>query len=319
MERINEMGRAEYRKGKKRRKLRKGRVFFLFLILFIFLVGIYSIIQFKQGEKQSLGKIGVDEVKYEFNGEKDSNGGTNILLLGSDQRKGENQSRTDTIMVAQYHPDNGTYKLISLMRDMYVDIPGYSQGRINTAYTLGGPELLRQTIKQNFDIELQYYAIINFEGFEAVVDEVFPDGVEINVEKQMSENIGVTLEPGLQHLNGKQLLGYVRFRHDAESDFGRVARQQKTLQALADQVSAVQTFAKLPKLAGVIMPYINTSMETGDMLFIGKELLTSKNHEVESLRVPVDGSFQDMRVNGAAVLSVDLEANKTAIKEFLAQ
>ncbi|SLK42576.1 cell envelope-related transcriptional attenuator [Mycobacteroides abscessus subsp. abscessus] len=313
------MGRAEYRKGKKRRRLRKGRVFFLLLILFILFAGGYSIFQFKQGEKQSLGKLGVEEIKYEFNGEKDSGGGTNILLLGSDQRKGEKQSRTDTIMVAQYHPDKGTYKIISLMRDMYVDIPGYSQGRINTAYTLGGPELLRQTIKQNFDIDLQYYAIINFEGFEAVIDEAFPNGVEIDVEKQMSENIGVTLNPGLQRLNGKQLLGYVRFRHDAESDFGRVARQQKTLQAIADQVSAVQTFAKLPKLAGVIMPYINTSMETGDMLFIGKDLLTSKNHEVESLRVPVDGTFQDMRVNGAAVLSVDLEANTTAIKEFLAQ
>ncbi|HWJ79389.1 MAG TPA: LCP family protein [Niallia sp.] len=313
------MGRAEYKKGKKRRRLRKGRVFFLLLFLFIF-VGIgYIVIQYKQGQNESLKKVDTSEIKYEFNGEKDANGGTNILLLGSDKREGDGLERTDTIMIAQYHPDKGTYKLISLMRDMYVDIPGYEQGRINTAYTLDGPELLRKTIKQNFDIDLQYYAIINFKGFEALIDEAFPDGVEIEVEKEMSANIGVTLKPGLQKLNGKELLGYVRFRKDAESDFGRVKRQQKTLQALSTQISSVQTFTKLPKLAGVIMPYINTSMDTGDILYIGKDLLTKKNKEIETLRVPIDGSFEDMRVNGAAVLSVDLEANKAAIKEFLAE
>jgi anionic cell wall polymer biosynthesis LytR-Cps2A-Psr (LCP) family protein len=133
----------------------------------------------------------------------------------------------------------------------------------------------------------------------------------------MSKNIGVTLEPGLQQLNGKQLLGYVRFRHDAVSDFGRVERQQKTLKALASQISSVQTFAKLPKLAGVMMPYINTSMDTGDILYMGKELLTNKNREVESLRIPIDGSFEDRNVNGAAVLSIDIEANKEAIQTFL--
>jgi len=313
------MERADYQKTrKKRRRLRKGRVFLVFLFLVLIVGAAYIYFQYKQGVKQSEKKGAINKVNYEFNGKEDANGGTNVLLLGSDARKSDDKFRTDTIMIAQYHPDKGTYKIISLMRDMYVDIPGYGQGRINSAFTFGGPELLRQTIKENFDIDLQYYAIINFKGFEALIDEAFPNGVEMDVEKKMSTNIGVTLEPGLQHLNGKQLLGYVRFRHDAISDFGRVERQQKTLKALASQISGVQTVAKIPKLAGVIIPYINTSMDTGDMIYIGKDLITNKDADIQSMRVPVDGSYQDMNVNGAAVLSVDLEQNKQEIESFLA-
>lgn len=313
------MERANYQKTrKKRRRLRKGRVFLVFLLMVLIVGAAYIYFQYKQGVKQSEEQGAINKVNYEFNGKEDATGGTNVLLLGSDARKEDDKFRTDTIMIAQYHPDKGTYKIISLMRDMYVDIPGNGQGRINSAFTIGGPELLRQTIKENFDIDLQYYAIVNFKGFEALIDEAFPEGVEMDVEKRMSTNIGVTLEPGLQHLNGKQLLGYVRFRHDAISDFGRVERQQKTLKALATQISSVQTVAKLPKLAGVIIPYINTSMDTGDIIYIGKDLITNKDTEIESLRVPVDGSYQDMRVNGAAVLSVDLEQNKQEIESFLA-
>ena len=313
------MERANYQKTrKKRRRLRKGRVFLVFLLMVLIVGAAYIYFQYKQGVKQSEEQGAINKVNYKFNGKEDATGGTNVLLLGSDARKEDDKFRTDTIMIAQYHPDKGTYKIISLMRDMYVDIPGNGQGRINSAFTIGGPELLRQTIKENFDIDLQYYAIVNFKGFEALIDEAFPEGVEMDVEKRMSTNIGVTLEPGLQHLNGKQLLGYVRFRHDAISDFGRVERQQKTLKALATQISSVQTVAKLPKLAGVIIPYINTSMDTGDIIYIGKDLITNKNTEIESLRVPVDGSYQDMRVNGAAVLSVDIEQNKQEIESFLA-
>ncbi|MEI2463838.1 LCP family protein [Bacillales bacterium AN1005] len=287
--------------------------------MLVIFAAVYIFVQYNAGKNKALENGAIEKVEYEFNGEKDQYGGTNVLLLGSDAREGDKQSRTDTIMVAQFHPEKGTYKLISLMRDMYVDIPGYGKDRINTAFTRGGPELLRQTIKENFDVDLQYYAIVNFQGFEALIDEAFPDGVEIDVEKKMSKNIGVTLEPGLQKLNGKQLLGYVRFRHDAISDFGRVQRQQKALEALASQISGVQTVAKLPKLAGVMMPYINTSMNTKDIIYVGSDLIRHKNQEVETLRIPVDGTYQDLRVNGAAVLGVDIETNRAEIQDFLSK
>jgi LCP family protein required for cell wall assembly len=205
------------------------------------------------------------------------------------------------------------------MRDMYVDIPGHGQNRINSALAYGGPELLRQTIKENFDIDIKYYSIVDFEGFVHLIDEAFPRGVEIDVEKRMSANIGVTLEPGLQRLDGEHLLGYVRFRQDAVGDFGRVERQQKVMKEVAGQFTSLQTITKLPKLIGVVTPFVNTNMDTGDILYIGKDFLSKDNRNVETLRVPVDGTFENQRINGAAVLGIDKEANKAAIHEFLSK
>lgn len=304
----------------KQKKKRKWKFFLLTFLVLIAGVFIYSYFQYNQGVSQSLENtdIPVKQEQYEFNGKEDQYGGVNILLLGSDSR-GEDKARTDTIMIARYHPDTATYKLISIMRDTFVDIPGYGKGRINTAFANGGPELLRETIKENFDIEIQYYAIVDFEGFVQLIDEAFPDGVEVNVEKEMSHNIGVTIEPGLQRLDGEHLLGYVRFRHDAVGDFGRVQRQQEVVQQIGEQLTSLQTLPKLPKLIGVVTPFINTNMSTGDILYIGKDFLSKDNRKIDTLRIPVDGSWDDAPVNGASVLSIDLEENKAALVEFFSE
>src|SRR4051812_709116 len=198
------------KKEKKKRKKRRLRKSVLTLLIIILALFGYSYFQYKQGLSKSIDQANVNQEVFEFNGEQDQYGGTNILLIGSDSR-GEEGARSDTIMIAQYHPEKHSYKLISIMRDTYVDIPNYGKNRINTAFALGGPELLRKTIKENFDVDVQYYSIVDFEGFVHLIDEAFPTGVEIEVEKAMSEKIGVTLEPGVQHLDGEHLLGYVRF------------------------------------------------------------------------------------------------------------
>ncbi|MBU8877405.1 LCP family protein [Bacillus sp. FJAT-29790] len=306
-----------YQQKKQKKKKWKSIVLILFLLCAGTLA--YSYIQFKQGVSLSQGKTDVENIEFEFHGDKDQYGGTNILLLGSDAR-GNEKSRADTIMIASYHPDKGTYKLISIMRDSYVNIPGYGKNKINAALVFGGPELLRQTIKENFDIDLQYYSIVDFKGFVHLIDEAFPKGVEVDVEKAMSANIGVTLEPGLQRLDGEHLLGYVRFRHDAIGDFGRVERQQKVMKEVASQFTNFQTIAKLPKLVGVMTPFINTNMDTTDILYIGKDLISKNSRDIETLRIPVDGSYENQRISGAgAVLAINLEQNKQAIHDFLAK
>jgi LCP family protein required for cell wall assembly len=310
-------------KHQHKKKKRRWTSILLVCLLLISAVAGYAYFQFKQGVNQSLKKINNDNKQaneiYTFEGKKDQYGDTNILLLGSDAR-GKEKARADTIMIAHYNEDKGTFKLTSIMRDSYVEIPGHGKHKINSAFARGGPELMRKTIKQNFDIDLQYYAIVDFEGFVQLIDEAFPNGVEINVEKKMEKNIYMTLEPGLQRLNGTQMLGYVRFRHDAIGDFGRVERQQKAVKAIREQLSGFQTITKLPKLIGVLSPYVNTNIDPADALFMGKDFLSSSRGTMTTLRIPVDNSFTEPRIQGeGAVLDIDVEKNKEALHQFITQ
>ncbi|NHM31715.1 LCP family protein [Neobacillus terrae] len=304
-------------KGKKKRKAWK--VILLLLLLIIGCVLAYAYYQYKQGINQSMKKIGgtTKLETYKFEGQKDQYGNTNILLMGSDAR-GKERSRSDTIMIASYNQDKGTYKLTSIMRDSYVEIPGYGKHKINSAFASGGPELMRQTIKENFDIDLQYYAILDFEGFVQVIDEAFPNGVEINVEKKMAAYVDPPLEPGLQKLDGRHLLSYVRFRHDRIGDFGRVQRQQEVIQKLGEQMTSFTVIPKLPKLIGIISPYINTNMQSTDILFMAKNYFTQGKENIPTLRIPVDNSFTEPRISGeGAVLKIDVEKNKEALHQFI--
>jgi polyisoprenyl-teichoic acid--peptidoglycan teichoic acid transferase len=294
------------------------------LLVFILLIGAvtgYAYYQYKQGVNQSLKKIDkkASNVVYTFEGKKDQYGGTNILLLGSDAR-GKETSRADTIMIVHYNEDKGTFKLTSIMRDSYLEIPEHGQHKVNSAFARGGPELMRQTIKQNFDIDLQYYVIVDFQGFVQLIDEAFPNGVEIDVEKKMSKNIDVTLEPGLQKLNGEEMLGYVRYRHDAIGDFGRVERQQKAVKAIGDQLMGLQTIPKLPKLIGVVTPFVNTNMNTSDITFMAKDFFSTNRGNIDTLRIPVEDSYSDARISGeGAVLDINVEKNKEALHQFMQQ
>ncbi|WP_186579819.1 LCP family protein [Aquibacillus kalidii] len=310
----------EQRRLTKKKRSKKKKFLIFLLIIFAIIAGIttYSIIQFNQGKKLAEKSV-VDNNNNdeEFNGVEPFEGEINILLLGSDARADE-QSRTDTIMIAQYDTNNETVKLISLMRDMYVQIPDYQNYKINTAYFLGGPELLRKTIKQNFGIDLNYYAVVNFQGFVDVVDVLAPEGIEIDVEKDMSAKLDVELEAGLQKLNGLELLNYARFRHDAEGDFGRVRRQQQVVSALKDEVLSLNGITKLPKLVGTITPYMETNISTMQVLSIGKEFLLNPVNDVQTLTIPIQGSYTDGNYSHAGdVLEIDFEQNKQAIDEFL--
>lgn len=309
------------RKNFKKKKVKKKRVFKILSIFLLIIVGLtgYIFYQYYEGLKTASEGIDSNSESEDFNGAEIDNkmGKINVLLLGVDSR-GEEKSRTDTIMIAQYDPKNKTAKLVSIMRDIYVEIPGYDNYKVNTAYYLGGAELLRQTLKENLDLDLHYYALVDFKGFEKVVDTLSPNGIEMDVEKSMSKNIGVTLEPGLQQLNGKELLGYARYRHDAQGDFGRVERQQKVINALKDELISVNGVTKLPKLVGTVQPFINTNIGGSEMIGLLKDFLLNTPENIETMRIPIDDSYTDANYSHAgAVLEIDMEKNTQALEEFL--
>ncbi len=309
-----------------RRKLRrkKRNKWILFSVLLIFLsMATYVTYEYIAGKNAAMEDVGNDEqsdkskqYEEEFKGVDDGLKKTNVLLLGSDSR-GEENARSDTIMIGQYDPEKGTAKLVSIMRDSYVDIPGYGYKKINAAFGFGGPELLRKTIKRNFGIDLEYYAIVDFQGFVKIVNTIAPDGVEINVEKHMSRHIGVTLEPGRQTLNGKELLGYARYRY-SDSDFERVERQQKVMRKLKDKVISFSGVLKLPRLVGTLQPYIKTNMDTGKIISLGKDFLLNPVDEIETLRIPVRDKAWDAHHEGVGdVLEFNEEEMRGIMQEFL--
>lgn len=300
----------------KKRRIRKLPFVLLFFIVLLIGCFLYIKMNYESGLKQA-EKHAPKHIDYKFNGVNKKDGKINVLILGQD-RAVDGSARTDSIMIGQYNYLNKKMKVISVMRDIYAEIPGYRNYKINTAYTLGGPELLRKTIKKNLGIDIEHYAIIDFKGFEAMVDEVSPNGVPIDVEKDMSEKIGVSLKQGKHNLKGKELLGYARFRNDEEGDFGRVRRQQQVIAALKKEMISLPVLLKTPKLAGIARGYINTDMTDGEIFRTGTSFVLRGSKDPNTLVVPVkDSFFQTSYPEAGAVLEIDKAKNKAAIKKFL--
>lgn len=240
----------------------------------------------------------------------------NVLLIGSDRRDEEN-GLSDVLMIANYQPKTNQIKLISFMRDTYVDVPDRGMQKINAAHAFGGPELASETIYSNFGIQTDYYASIDFNGFPKLLDLVAPNGIEVDIPYEMSHGIGLTLEPGVQSLHGDQLLGYVRFRHDKKSDFGRVERQQEVLTALKDQGMNVQSLLNLPQIIETINTYIDTDLDKQMMLSFGKFFATRDSNDIATLRIPAADAFKEERKTAGEVLVPDIEANIEILQDFL--
>ncbi|KGR81872.1 LCP family protein [Lysinibacillus odysseyi] len=299
----------------KKRKMRKGRVFLTVLLLLVLAVGFYGYSQYKAGLKLAGDAKPSGEVEDFVPDEKDGET-VNYLLLGIDTR-GEEQSRSDTMMLVSWQKKTDEIKLVSFMRDIYADIPDYGHYKLNTAYYLGGVQLAKDTITQMFDVPIHHYALIDFKSFESLIDIMAPDGVEMDVEKDMSAHIGVNLTQGQHKLNGQELLGYARFRHDAEGDFGRVARQQKVIEALKNELLSVGNTKNLPKLVGAAQGYVTTDVTSKDQLKTVLSMAVS-GVDVTKMTIPAEGTYSDQRVSGLGlVLAIDQETNKQLLRDFL--
>lgn len=300
------------------KKRKQTRNLLLLIIFLIIIVLSYCIYQYQKGLSEAEdGNYKEDQIMFdEFKGSESQFGRMNILLVGSDSRD-EKHSRADTLMIAHYNQNTYKMKVASIMRDTYVDIPGHGMQKINAAYAFGGPELVRKTIAKNFEVDIHYYAVIDFEGFSKLTDLIALDGIEVDIPYEMSYGIGTTLYPGKQVLHGDELLAYVRFRHDRLSDFGRVERQQEVISKLKEQAVNIHTLANIPKLLGVADPYIDTNVSPRTLLSIGKGLVAGKSKDMESMRIPIQGSYENKTVRVGEVLKIDLTQNTQSLQDFL--
>ena len=311
---MNEERQSRRKKRKKGRVRKRGILFILFVALLA--IAAYAFMQFQSGKKLAED---TDLPKVEFNNDETSEGYENILVLGVDTR-GEEKSRTDTMMLVSHNKESDEVKITSFMRDIYADIPGYQSYKLNTAFYLGGVDLLADTLREMFGVKIHHYALVDFKSFESLVDVAAPDGVEIDVEKDMSKLIGVSLTKGQQKLNGKELLGYARFRADSEGDFGRVRRQQQVIAAMKDELISVSAIPKFPKLAGAAQGYIQTDMPVSDQIKLATSLAIGGASEVERMTLPIKDSYSfESYSHAGSVIEMNIEENKQALSEFLSQ
>lgn len=304
-------------KRRRKKKLRLGRVVFTFMTLVFIVAGLYSFVQYNAGKAIAKGNP-IDPGSFKGDAIHPKYPSIeNYLLLGIDN-DGSGKSRTDTMMVLSWDKGEGSMRVISFMRDIYAEIPGYKSYKLNTAYYLDGVQTAKDTITGMFGIPIHHYAIVDFENFESIVDVAFPKGVEIDVKKEMSEYIGVTLLPGKKRLNGQELLGYARFRADSEGDFGRVARQQEVISAMKDEAMRPGMIVAVPKLAGAISGFINTDLSSKEEITRAISLVLKKGAKIETMTIPVEGTYSFKNYSHAgSVIELDTAKNKEAISNFL--
>jgi LCP family protein required for cell wall assembly len=194
-------------------------------------------------------------------------GDTNLLIVGLDNVEGSH--RTDTILVVHISPKDKKVNVVSIPRDTLMDVPGIGLTKVNHAFAYGGINLTRRALEGFLSIKIPFTVAINIDGLAKVIDTL--GGLTINVEKRMyyvdyAGGLFVDLYPGIQHLNGRQALGYVRFRHDVSGDVGRMIRQQKFVQALAGKIISKRDVLSAPKVILSLLSNVNTNMSVRQVL-----------------------------------------------------
>ncbi len=245
----------------------------------------------------------------------------NILLVGQDGREDVEGSRSDSMMLASVNKGTGKVKIVSLMRDMYVSIPGHDDNRINAAYSLGGVKLLEQTIENDFQVKIDGNVQIDFESFKTIIDKV--DGVEIELSQEEADYLntaywqnGWSLSAGVQTLNGDQALAYSRIRQVGNSDFQRTERQRTVLMTVFRKVKG-QGKLKMLSLAKDIYPMLDTDIGIGDMISLGTTAIGMDESDIETYRLPIDGGYTNQTIREMQVLVPDMEKNIAYLKELL--
>jgi LCP family protein required for cell wall assembly len=236
----------------------------------------------------------------------------NILLLGLDRRSDNEGARSDAIMIASIDKRMNRVKLTSLMRDMYVPIPGRQDNRINTGYIFGGPALAIKTVNKNFHMNIEHYVAVDFKGFTKIIDLL--GGVEITLTQGEADIIGLE-SAGTYVLNGKEALAYSRIRKIG-ADYERTDRQRLVLSTLLKKAKSVSIW-KIPELLVGILPNIETNLTKGEILALGINILDSSATPLEEYRLPAKGTYQSKTIRKMAVLVPDLEKNKQALHKFI--
>lgn len=242
-----------------------------------------------------------------------------FLVVGSDSREGledlENfgdfaGARGDVVMLVRVDPSSGEARMLSIPRDLWVDIPGNGEGKINAAYSFGGPRLMVETIRENLGIEINHYVEIGFVGFQEMVDEL--GGVQISFPNDARDvSSGLDVPAGTEVLDGEMALAYARSRKYQEyqngswvsveaNDIGRTARQQEVVRAIMSELKTPASVADAGAVASALADHmtIDATLASSSIAGLAWDFRSLISGGIEGTTLPVDGAT----VNGASVV-----------------
>lgn len=241
----------------------------------------------------------------------------NILLIGKDMQEGKSAPRSDSMILCTFDKAKNTLTLTSILRDLYVPIPGYRSNRINAAYAYGGSSLLKQTLEKNFDIPIQGMIEVDFSQFANIIDLL--GGVTMPLRQDEADYInsvcGSNLISGTQLLSGSQALAYARIRKlDSNGDFSRTNRQRRLLTAL---VASYKTagFSELLAVLEAVFPMVSTDLSLMQILELVWLVAPSLSEvKLTTQCVPAEGTYVYKTIRGMSVLVADMDAAKALLQ-----
>ncbi|SFA81409.1 LCP family protein [Clostridium frigidicarnis] len=330
----NENKNTSNKKKKKRSKL-KIVLLSILTLLIIAVGGTYSYIHhiFSKVETKKIDKdnLGVDEdlkAQLKAMGKDDI---INIALFGLDKTNNEELGRSDATMILSLDMDNKKVKMISIMRDSYVDIDGHGKDKLNHAHAFGGPELAIKTLNKTFNLNITDFASVDFADMEKIVD--YLGGVEIDIKQSEIETANEYIvdlaklgrtdpqyieKPGVQNLTGMQALAYTRIRYVGNGDFERTDRQRRVLEALFEKIANTGA-TEFPALVSNLLPYIQTSFSSGEIIKIGSYMLLNGVTTFEEQRFPLDEDCKDTGevIDGIWYLPFDKKATTEKLHKYI--
>ena len=244
----------------------------------------------------------------------------NIMLIGQDRRPGEERARSDSMILVTINQEKNTIQLTSFMRDLYVQIPGYMDNRLNAAYRYGGTDLMNETFKVNFGLEIDGNVMVDFDEFTEIIEILGGVTLEISSAeaKYMNSHSDSNFKAGVCYFDAEDALTFTRMRYAAGGDYGRTDRQRRVIMAIAESFRDAD-LVTIFNVIDQVLPHIVTNLTDAQIIEYATKGLTilGNGGSMETLRIPQDDAHYNANIRGMAVLVPNLEACREDLREFI--
>ena len=244
----------------------------------------------------------------------------NIMLIGQDRRPGEDRARSDSMILVSMNKAKGTIQLTSFMRDLYVQIPGYLDTRLNAAYRYGGTDLMNDTFKVNFGLEIDGNVMVDFDEFTEIIKIV--GGVTLDISsaeaKYMNNVSDNHFSAGSNYFNAEDALSFTRMRYAAGGDYGRTDRQRRVIMAIAYSLRDAD-LVTIFNLIDQVLPHIVTNLTDAQIIEYATTGLgiLANGGEIGTFRIPQDDAHYNANIRGMSVLVPNLEMCREDLQEVI--